>query len=150
MCIKASSPRKRNGKKGKRTPLATLIQNHAGPIFGKKDDGFARWRNDKVAHLLNLHRNNFWKWTVPLYVINQHDDGLFKLKVSSSLHTEKGRTLVYLDVDTHDGVGDPEDARKLLSVFGERHFPNMPKPVITDRGGSAWLVVETRREYRGG
>lgn len=87
-------------------------------------------------------------WNLTQEHIRKHLEQDTKLKVCNNWWNESASLFLYFDIDTHDG-GKTEDVVKLFDAL-KSIFPNMPEPVITERGGSAWLLVNTRKEIRPG
>lgn len=67
------------------------------------------------------------------------------LKITPSLHSKSGLTLLYLDADAHKDRrpdADPQEANKLYDLTQDK-LPH-GKRMISDRGGSAYVLVDTR------
>lgn len=124
--------------------LREAVRNLTGPVYAtkrwnpekKEFDCPRKYTNKRYARKVNELRSVFLtEYQIPYEKFDAGPD----LKVCATPH--KPKTLLYLDADTHDS-GTAEAVRELfrrVRVF----FPHMPEPVVTDRGGSAWLVVQT-------
>jgi hypothetical protein len=114
------------------------LRHLTGPVFADFSTTRTRMRNDTYVRDYNRLGHQFRSRRVPYYLVNAHEDGRIKLKVSAR---HGGLTLVYFDFDLHD-FGDPNDVAILAQVVRD-HFPGMPEFVVDERGGSGWLVVDT-------
>ena len=127
--------------KGTPTPFGQRLRQLTGPVYAvhDPDTGCRRMRNDTYARMYNRLGVRFTQVRVPYWQVNAHEAGQTKLKVCPRLGSH---TLIYFDLDTHDGTGTAQDVAILAQVVRD-HLPHMPEFVITDRGGSGWLVVDT-------
>lgn len=118
-----------------------------GPVFMEKKVSVARMRNFKWVQFYNDLGLKYWK--LPQWRIRQHLAEDTGLKVSNKWWTDSGIAFVYIDIDTHDGKGKTGDVEKLFSDL-KSAFHTIPGPIITSRGGSAWLPIQTRTITRPG
>ena len=128
------------GKRGKRTAFGEKLRDHTGQVWGVQTPcGLTRMRNETWAGLYNRLPGVFGTMRVPFRLVNGHEAGISRLKVCAR---HGGVSLLYFDIDTHDGQGSTADARIMAEVV-RQHFPHMPEFVVTDRGASGWLRVDT-------
>ena len=136
--------------KGAATPFGQRLRQLTGAVYAVHDPatGCRRMRNDTYARLYNKLGQRFQQVRVPYWQINAQERGETKLKVCPRLGAH---TLIYFDFDTHDGHGTADDVAILVQLVRD-HFNHTPEFVITERGGSGWLVVDTAgllpSEYR--
>lgn len=121
------------------TSLKKSIQNLTGPIFAHKPTGgeAIRMRNETVYRNARRFGVRFMSWG-PVQRAFENDN----LKVTPSLYKKSKCTLIYPECDTHE-QGNAEGVREYYRRLKE-YFPQMLDPVVTDRGGSNWLVIGTR------
>lgn len=123
-----------------RHPLKKKIDAFIGPVHGHKTPtGCPRMRNSTYVRKYNERPFIFLDKIRPSHAAYLKPG----LKVCASLFTLK--TLLYFDADTHR-FGSTADVCELFLRL-RWFFPHMPKPVVDERGGSGWLVVDTRIRY---
>jgi hypothetical protein len=94
-------------------------------------------KNSTFLVQLNSGRN-FLKWPLSKGRFDNFIQNGSPLKISNCF--SRNRALLYFDMDCHTGE-NPNQIKLLMDEYRQRYAPNMPKPVINERGGSAWLPV---------
>ncbi|VTU02419.1 Uncharacterized protein OS=Planctomyces brasiliensis (strain ATCC 49424 / DSM 5305 / JCM 21570 / NBRC 103401 / IFAM 1448) GN=Plabr_1122 PE=4 SV=1 [Gemmataceae bacterium] len=136
MSIVASNRRK--------TPLQKKIDRLIGPVYGiKTANGCPRsYKNSTYVKQYNKLQHRFTAYFKPPVAAYAHGSNL---KVSPTLDSKS--TLVYLDFDTHT-KGNSAHVKTLFDRL-RHYFLALLDGTINARGGSNWLVVQTR-ECKGG
>ncbi len=120
-------------------------RNVTDPVTGRSTP--KGWARTKYERLLSSIGPVVLTNGVPLkYVTRYLAQPQEKLKVTASLHNASHETLIYLDLDTHDGKGKAADCLTLLKTV--RHCLPHGAPLVSDRGVSAWVRVAVPQVYK--
>lgn len=126
------------------------LQAIAGPIYSYKQYGEAKWKiGRQFTNKYRLIARAKQKWFRHCRLAKKHLTLIQKnLKITNSPFALQH--LIYIDLDTKKGIGTATDVLKLNNFVKDNYFPQLSAPLINERGGGNWLVVDAWTRLRPG
>ena len=125
------------------------LQAILGPIHSYKYEGAAWKIGRQFTNKYRMIARANQKWfrhckLAKMHLRNVQDN----LKVTNNPFSHQH--LIYVDLDTKKGIGSATDVLKLNNFVRENYFPQLSAPLINERGGGNWLIVDAWTRLRPG